>query len=268
MALIMLVISVSPILAPLGGSALIVPFGWRAVFVAVAVVAALCLALTAAHLPETRPAHTRVTVSLGAVAAGFWQLLRDRHFLGLTFIGGFGMAGFFTFLASSSFVYMDHFGLTPTEYSVAFALNAIGFIGASQFAARLGARFGLPRVVAGAVALHAAVVLVLFAVTAAGVDSLAALIALLFVASAFQGLVIPLTMVLALEAHGPIAGMASALGGTLQMVAGGIMIVIVSAFFDGTAFPMVATIALCAVGALILSVVTPRRRDLATQPAE
>ncbi len=35
MSLVMLVFSVSPILAPLTGSALIVPFGWRAVFVAV-----------------------------------------------------------------------------------------------------------------------------------------------------------------------------------------------------------------------------------------
>ena len=34
MATVMLVLSVSPIPAPLAGSALIVPFGWRAVFVA------------------------------------------------------------------------------------------------------------------------------------------------------------------------------------------------------------------------------------------
>ena len=74
---------------------------------------------------------------------GFGQLLRDWHFLGLTFIGGLGMSSFFAFLASSSFVYIDHFGLTPTQYSVAFSANAIGFIGASQFAATLGARFGM-----------------------------------------------------------------------------------------------------------------------------
>jgi MFS transporter, DHA1 family, multidrug resistance protein len=47
MSLVMLVFSVSPILAPLAGSALIVPFGWRAVFVAIIVVAALGLVLIA-----------------------------------------------------------------------------------------------------------------------------------------------------------------------------------------------------------------------------
>jgi MFS transporter, DHA1 family, multidrug resistance protein len=268
MSLVMLVLSVSPILAPLTGSALIVPFGWRAVFVAVTVVAVLGILLVALLLPETRPPEERIRVSIANVLDGFGQLLHDPHFLGLTFIGGLGMASFFAFLASSSFVYIDHFGLTPTQFSVAFSANAVGFIGASQFAAVLGGRFGMGRVVTAAVSLHAVFALILFGVTAIGIDSLAVLIALLFVAFACLGLVIPATMVLALEDHGPIAGMASALGGTLQMVTGGIMIVIVSRFFDGTAVPMVTTIALCAVGALALSLATLRQRAPAAQATE
>jgi DHA1 family bicyclomycin/chloramphenicol resistance-like MFS transporter len=268
MSLVMLVLSVSPILAPLTGSALIVPFGWRAVFVAVTVVAVLGIMLVALLLPETRPPEERIRVSVANVLDGFGQLLRDPHFLGLTFIGGLGMASFFAFLASSSFVYIDHFGLTPTQFSLAFSANAVGFIGASQFAAVLGGRFGMARVVTAAVSLHAIFALILFGVTAIGIDSFAVLVALLFVAFACLGLVIPATMVLALEDHGPIAGMASALGGTLQMVTGGIMIVIVSRFFDGTAFPMVTAIALCAVGALALSLAPLRRRTAAAQAAE
>ncbi len=41
------------------------------------------------------------------------MLLRDRHYLGLVFIGTFAMAGFFTYLANPSFVLIDHYGLTP-----------------------------------------------------------------------------------------------------------------------------------------------------------
>ena len=65
--------------------------------------------------------------------------------------------------------------------------------------------------------------------------------------------------------------MASALGGTLQMVTGGVMIVVASLFFDGTARPMVAIMAACAVGALALTVLTlrvPLPPDEARQPAE
>jgi DHA1 family bicyclomycin/chloramphenicol resistance-like MFS transporter len=110
MALVMLVFSVSPILAPFTGSALIVPFGWRAVFVAVTVAALIGLLLTMCLLPETRPAVERIKGDFGNVIGGFWKLLCDRHFLGLTFIGGLGMASFFAFLSTSSFVYIGHYG--------------------------------------------------------------------------------------------------------------------------------------------------------------
>jgi DHA1 family bicyclomycin/chloramphenicol resistance-like MFS transporter len=267
MALVMLVLSVSPILAPVTGSALIVPFGWRAVFLAVLVVAGIGLVLLTT-LHETHPAEQRVRLSLGSLTAGFGTLLRDPRFLGLTFIGGLGMASFFTFLASASFVYIDHFGLTPTMFSIAFSVNAIGFIGASQFAASLGERFGLMRLVTTAVAGYATVLAVLLALTLAGVDSLPVLVVLLIVGFAFMGLVIPTVMVLALDEHGPIAGMASALGGTLQMLLGALMIVVASAFFDGTVLPMVTIMTLCAVGALVLTFTTLHSRGEAPQPAE
>jgi DHA1 family bicyclomycin/chloramphenicol resistance-like MFS transporter len=268
MSLVMLVFSVAPILAPLTGSALIVPFGWRAVFVAVTVVTVLTFVLFAVSLPETNAKENRVKVSAANLLAGFGTLVRDGRFLGLTFIGAFGMSSFFTFLASSSFIYIDHFGLTPTTYSLAFSVNAVGFIGASQFAATLGERFGMARVVTAAVAAYATFAVILFAVTASGVDSLPVLMVLLFCSFAFLGLVIPSTMVLALEEHGPIAGMASALGGTLQMVTGGIVIVLTSVFFNGTALPMVATIMICSLIALTLAIATLRPRALAAQPAE
>ena len=107
---------------------------------------------------------------LKSVLAGYGALLRDRRFLGLTFIGGLGMASFFAFIASASFIYVNHFGLTPVEFSVAFSVNAIGFIGASQFSANLGARFGMARVVATAVSAFTVMSVLLFAVTLAGAD--------------------------------------------------------------------------------------------------
>ena len=274
MALVMLVISVSPILAPVTGSALIVPFGWRAVFVAITIVAAIGLALVTTQLHETLAPENRVRVQAKSLTSGFATLLRDPRFMGLTFVGALGMASFFTFLAGASFVYIDHFGLSPTVFSLAFSLNAIGFIGSSQFAAPLGIRFGLARLVTVSVAGYAAVLGVLLAVTLAGVDSLPVLMVFLLVGFSFMGLVIPTTMVMALDDHGPIAGMASALGGTLQMLVGGLMIVIASFFFDGTVLPMVTIMAACALGALALCGLAMRRRPSAdgaeaeAQPAE
>jgi DHA1 family bicyclomycin/chloramphenicol resistance-like MFS transporter len=268
MSLIMLVFSVSPILAPLTGSAIIALGSWRGVFVVIATAALLGLVLLATLLPETRTPEQRVGSGFRAAFAGYAGLLRDRRFLGLSFIGGLGMSSFFSFLATSSFVYIDHFGLTPTQYSIAFSINAIGFIGSAQFSARLATRFGLTRVVSTAVSLFALFILVLFGVTLAGVDLLPVLMVLLFLGFTCLGLVIPATVVLALEEHGPIAGTASALMGTLQMVSGAAVVAVVSAVFDGTALPMVSAIAACSVGALVLARVTLRVRVPAPALAE
>jgi DHA1 family bicyclomycin/chloramphenicol resistance-like MFS transporter len=268
MSLVMLVFSVSPILAPLTGSALIVPFGWRAVFGAIGVAALLAMVLVATLLPETRPVEQRISGSLRSVFGSFGELFRDWHFLGLIFIGGLGISSFFAFLSTSSFVYIGHYGLTPTQYSLAFSVNAIGFIGASQFAGPLGGRFGMGRVVMAAVSGFTTFAVLLLVLTLAGFDSLQVLIPTLFVAFAFLGLVIPSTMVLSLENHGRIAGIASALGGTLQMVTGAVITGIAGLFFDGTSKPMVATIAVISIAAFAVALVTLRKREMEPVAAE
>jgi len=238
-SLLMLVFSVSPILAPLVGSGVIALGGWRAVFWAVTLAGIAGLLLTGMTLKETRPPEDRVESSVRSALAGYVVLLRDRHFLGLVFIGASAMAGFFTYLANSSFVMINHYGLTPTQYSLAFAVNAASFIGVSQFTGVLCARFGLVRVVQGGILACAAVVLALLGLYLGGVDRLAVLIGLFLIASGFMGLVIPTTAVLALDAHGGIAGTASALMGTLQMLTGATAMAVVGRFSDGTPLPMV-----------------------------
>lgn len=261
MAAVMLVISVSPMLAPLVGSGLMALAGWRAIFAALVVAALASLAVLTLAQPETLPKADRQPLDLAAMRRGAKVLMTDRGFLGLTFLGGFGMASFFVFIASASFVYTQAFGLSPTGFSLAFAINAIGFFAASQMASGLGLRFGARRVIALASAGFAACTVALFAVALAGGATLFVCIAGLFAANACLGLVIPTTMVLALDDHGDIAGLASSLGGTLQMLAGGLMIAATGPFFDGTAVPMLGAIALCGVMALVLSRVAlaPRR---------
>lgn len=253
MAAVMMVISVSPMLAPLAGSGLMAVAGWRAIFGALVVAAGISLAILTLLQPETLRQADRQPFNLGAMRRGTAVLLADPLFMGLTFLGGFGMASFFVFIASASFVYTGAFGLSPTGFSLAFAVNAIGFFSASQMAAPLGLRHGAPRVMAWASAGFAAFTLVLFLLALAGAVNLWLCVAGLFLANACLGLIIPTAMVMALDEHGDIAGLASSLGGTLQMLAGGAMIAAVGPFFDGTATPMLGAIALCGVLVLALS---------------
>jgi DHA1 family bicyclomycin/chloramphenicol resistance-like MFS transporter len=91
---------------------------------------------------------------------------------------------------------------------------------------------------------------------------------LLFIGYGFLGLIIPTTAVLAMEEHGEIAGTASALMGTIQLVTAAIIMGVVGAFFDGTARPMVFGIAVCAIVAFGLTQFTLRAHQPSAAAAE
>jgi DHA1 family bicyclomycin/chloramphenicol resistance-like MFS transporter len=267
MSLLMLVFSVSPILAPLTGSLLIEAFGWRAVFWAVAATAVFSVVLLATSLPETRPREERAQSTVGSALQAYGLLLKDLHFLGLSLIGGFGVASFFAYLANSSFVLIDHYGLSPRQYSIAFAANAASFIGVSQLTARLGRRFGLAAMVKVAVTSYALVMALALVLQLAGLASLAVMLALLFVGYGALGLVVPASMVLSMEAHGAIAGTASALGGTLHFACGILVMGLLAPFANGAPVPMLAGIAASAALACALSWATLRRPALTAAAA-
>ncbi len=249
MSLLMLVFSVSPILAPLTGSFVIALAGWRGIFWVVAAAAALGIALVATRLPETRPATERSAGGLAGVLASYRLLLRDRAFLGLSLIGAFGMSAFLVYLANSSFVIIDHYGLSPTLYSLCFAANAAAFIGAAQFNGPLTRRYGLLRVMAGAAWGFMAAMLALFVLEALGADRLSVMAILLFVGYCFLGILLPNASVLALERHGAIAGTASALLGAVQLTGATLVMAAAGIFANGRPLPMVGGIAACALAA-------------------
>jgi len=258
MSLLMLVMSVSPILAPLAGSLVIALWSWREVFAVLAVVAVLCLVMTAVQLPETHPAERRLGKTLAGAFSSYGALLRDPVFMGLSVVCGFGLATFFVFIGSAPFVYIEHFGLTPAQFSLAFALNAASFFAMSQLTARLSARFGLAPLIRGSV-IGVAVVMSLLAITTLWSGSLALMMSLLFIGFGFLGLLLPAAGVLSMEDHGAVAGSASALLGAIQMITGAVCMSLVGVFADHTPAPMLIGIALCAVAALTTVLWTLRR---------
>jgi DHA1 family bicyclomycin/chloramphenicol resistance-like MFS transporter len=169
------------------------------------------------------------------------------------------MSGFFIYLANSSFVIINHYGLSPTLYSFFFASNAAAFIGAAQFNHWLTGRFGLHAVIRVAVAGFALAMLTLFAVMILGVDRLSVMAIFLFIGYCFLGLIVPNATVLSLERHGRIAGTASALLGTLQMTVATVVTAIAAIFANGTPLPMVGGIAACALLAFGMAQLILRR---------
>jgi DHA1 family bicyclomycin/chloramphenicol resistance-like MFS transporter len=262
MATIMLVISVSPMLAPLAGSAVAAFGSWREIFLILAVIAIISLTLAQVFLPETLPEERRRPVNLSELSRSCGILFRDPVFLGLTFIAGFGMASFFVFVASASFVYTGQYGLTPTQFSLAFAFNAIGFFVATQMAGTLAERWSLPTLILRGVTGFTVCAVILGGLVASGLGSLYVLLFGLFLTYMFLGVVIPSAMVVAIDAHGARAGIASSLSGSMTMMTASFAIGVSSPFFDGSALPMITAIALCSIAAFLLARITmPRLRQ-------
>ena len=262
MSTIMIVIAISPLLAPLSGSALLAFGTWRLIFWALLVAAALSFFLIHFALDETLRPEDRQRFDVPTMRRGVGMLLRDRGFMVMTFLAGFAFASFFVFIASASFVYTGQFGLSPTQFSLAFAVNAVGFFGASQFAAPLGARVGPQRMIVLATTGFAFCTIALFVVGLAGYATLPVTMAGLFIGNMFLGVVLPTSQVLALEDQGEHAGLAASLGGTMQMVAAGVLVAAAGPFLDGTVVPMLAAIALCGTLALGLSRLIPHQAAL------
>ena len=258
MAKIMLTFSVSPMLAPLVGSALLVITGWRGIFAALLVASVVSLALLALAQPETLSPQNRRPFKMRFLLKGCGELLVEKTFMLLTFVGAFGFGSFFIFLASASYVYQQGFGLTSPQFSIAFAVNAMAFIGASQGASRATVRFGNMPVLIWASAGFALASVALLGLALMGLVTLWVCMAGLALANGCLGLIVPATMVMALDDQGDKAGLASSLGGTLQMLAGGAMVVALGPWLGASATPMIAGIAFAACVTLILTLLVPR----------
>ena len=258
MSKIMLTFSISPMLAPLVGSALLVITGWRGIFAALLIASVVSLALLALAQPETLAKDNRRPFKMGFLLKGCGELLVDKSFMLLTFVGAFGFGSFFIFLASASYVYQQGFGLSSTQFSIAFAVNAMAFIGASQGASRATVRFGNMPVLIWASAGFALAAVGLLGLALLGMVNLWVCMAGLALANACLGLIVPATMVMALDDQGDKAGLASSLGGTLQMLAGGAMVVALGPWLGASATPMIAGIAFAATVTLVLTLLVPR----------
>ena len=247
MASLMLVMGVAPIVAPMIGGALLPVFGWRGIFALLALYGLAMIVVIASFLPETLPPERRRRDGVAATLTIWWGLLRDARFMGHALAGGFIIGGMFAYITGSPFVFMELHGVQPQHYGFYFGANAVGIIVAGQVVSRLAQRIEPARLLP--VALYVALVagLALLAAVLTGAFGFRGIVATLFCYVAMIGAVMPLTVALGMGPHRTIAGNASALMGTLQFGIGAAVGGTLGLLQDGTALPMAAVVAACAV---------------------
>lgn len=115
---------------------------WRGNFVCLAVFGALLFLVSLFVARETLPPTRRIqSQGLGHRFYDFRTLIRDRLFLGAMLVAGFAQGAIFAYLAGSTFVLQEYFGLSPQQYALAFGLNSLGFIACGLLGATLSVRW-------------------------------------------------------------------------------------------------------------------------------
>jgi MFS transporter, DHA1 family, multidrug resistance protein len=264
-SILMLVVGVVPVIAPVAGGQLLRAMSWRGLFLVLAGVDAAILVAVALALRETLPPERRRHA--GDTVSGFVELLRDRLFLAYAIVLGLAFAEMFGYIAGSSFVLQDIYGVSPQLYGAIFGLNALGIVACSQLNRVLLGRVSPERLLDAAVLAGAAAGSTLLGVVLAGGVGLPGILPCLFVVVASIGLVLPNSAALALTDYPHAAGSASALLGLLQFAFGGAAAPLVGAGGRGTAVPMALVIALFGGGALAATVAA-RRASLHLVPAQ
>ena len=112
-----------PILSPVIGTVLINFINWKATFWAPAVISALCIVL-GSMLPGDIPLE-RMQGSVKDAVGLVFKLMKERNFFDFTMMLTSFSASQLGFIAVSSYVFLQDYGLDRTQYSLALAASCV-----------------------------------------------------------------------------------------------------------------------------------------------
>ena len=253
MSLAMAVFILVPILAPAIGQAILLVAHWRAIFAMLLAVALVALAWFALRQPETLPPARRRRFSLRGVAAAVRETCTHRAAFGYTLTAGLIFGCFVGYLISAPQIFLEQYR-TGSRFALYFGVLA-AFIGAAMLLnARLVMAWGMQLLCRIALAMLCGLSL-LFLVWAwmqAGHPPLWALMAYLSAIFFCHGILFGNFNAMALEPLGHIAGVASAVVGSLTTFLSLALGTLIGQAFDGTVLPLVGAFAGLGLAALAM----------------
>lgn len=134
-------------LSPLVGGATVRVLGWRATLFVLTVAGAITLAFTWRVFRETLARRNPHALHPAALLRAWREVLGHRDFWIFTLLASSSYGGLFTFLASSSFIFINFYRFSPTEYSLVMLASATSYLLGTVLCRRLLGRFGLMRTV-------------------------------------------------------------------------------------------------------------------------
>lgn len=249
---LMLVIAVSPIIAPTLGGFINTYLGWRFIFGMLIVVIGLIIGGIYFLLPDSKGPDPTFSLKPAAILSNFTTIIKHPQFALYTFSGATASAGLYAFISGSPFVFIEFFKVTQQHYGWVFAFVASGLIGSSQLNSILLKKFKSEQIIKVALYFQTIVAIILVGTAILNISELYSTVFLVFLFLSCQGFIFPNASALSMAPFGHNAGSASALMGFIQMSFGAFMSAMVSLFHNQTALPMTGVMAFCSISASLM----------------
>jgi MFS transporter, DHA1 family, multidrug resistance protein len=227
--------------APLGGY-LAGHWGAKAALLALAVFGLATLCMVVAKFKETLPQKNLSALQPSSLVKTWWLILKNPIFLTYSALSFASYGVLFTFLASSSYVFIKIHGFTPPQYGlIMFGMSAF-YLSGTVWCRWLIKRSGIARsvAIAGGLSVSGGSLMAILAFT--GNHSPWALIFPYYLIAIGHGVHQPCGQTGAIGPFGQAAGTAAALNGFLMMLIAFVTGVWLSFASDGSAMPMILAV--------------------------
>ncbi|MCC9136057.1 multidrug effflux MFS transporter [Pontibacter silvestris] len=251
-SLLMLVVGVSPMIAPTVGGYVTAGFGWEAVFLILAGMAAVILVAVYFGLPESSKPDPSYSLKPRPILSKFLMVIKEPQFYTYALSGAVSFAGLLAYVSGSPLLFMEIFQVNEKEYGWIFAFLSIGLISASQVNSIMLRRYRSEQIIITALVCQLFIGSVLLVGTMFGWLGLFSTIACIFLFLCCLGFTFPNASALSLAPFTKNAGSASALMGATQMGVGALATVILSIFSNHSAVPMAGVMAASALISLLI----------------
>lgn len=251
MSMVMMTMTLAPLVAPLIGGALL-GWGWRTIFVTLALLAVLVLWQIVQRLPETLTPARRRSLDMATIYAGYLLVMRHRGAMRELLSGILANAGMFAFISGSPYVYITYFGVQPAHYGLLFAVNVGVMTVLTWINSRVVRRFGLGTMMRWGLRCIALASLALLWVGLTGSGGLWGVMLAVVLFMSQLGFINANSMSMTLSHFPANAGTASALAGTLRFGLGALTAAAVNLVPAQSPLPMCLVMAICGLLALLL----------------
>jgi len=251
-SLLMLVLGLSPMLAPTIGGYITEDYGWHTIFLILMFMGIAILTAAQIGLPNTYKPDTSISLKPKPIITNFLLVLKEPQFYTYAFTGAIAFSGLFTYVAASPIVFMDIYHVDAKTYGWIFAFMSVSFIGSSQLNSLLLKKFSSEQMIFSSLILQSVISIVFLILSLNDLLGLYETITMLFLFLGCLGISNPNTAGLTMAPLTKNAGSASALMGAIQLGLGALASFAVGIFVKNSVTPMVVIMTASTITAFVV----------------